>query len=257
VISRLRSRPSPQDLQREFFPEVAAGGFSRVDGTIDFYVRVAALLRADMTVVDLGAGRGEFTDDPVPYRRDLRCLRGRVARVIGVDVDPVVRDNPGCDEVRVIEPGRPIDLPDASVDLVLSDHTFEHLDDPAATVRELDRILVPGGWICARTPNRWGYIGLGAQLVPNGAHVSMLRRLQPGRQSRDVFPVRYRLNTLGALRRHFPRGRFRLYAYTVNAEPWYFGASRLAWSVMFVLGRLAPQRLGAKYMIFLQKGEEA
>jgi SAM-dependent methyltransferase len=244
---------TPEQLHREFFPEVEAGGFSRLDGTVEFYVRVNALLRADMTVLDLGAGRGEWAEDPVAYRRDLRRIRGKVARVIGVDVDPAVHENPGCDEARVVTADAPLDLPDASVDLVLADHTFEHLTDPAHVARELDRVLVPGGWICARTPNRWGYIGVGARLVPNALHVPVLRRLQPGRQERDVFPVAYRLNSPADLRRHFPPEGYRIHAYTVNAEPWYSGSSRVGWAVMNAVGRVTPQRWGAKYLIFAKK----
>ena len=87
------------------YPETAVGGFSRVDGTIEFYTRVNALLRKDMVVVDLGAGRGSaHFEDLVPYRRKLRSLKGRCAKVIGLDVDDVVRNNPTLDEAHVLPP---------------------------------------------------------------------------------------------------------------------------------------------------------
>jgi SAM-dependent methyltransferase len=48
----------------------------------------------------------------------------------------------------------------------VSDFTFEHIVDPAQAARELDRVLKHGGWLCARTPNRYGYIALANRFVP-------------------------------------------------------------------------------------------
>ena len=72
-------------VRRHHFPEARAGGFSRVDGTIHFFSRVQALLQPGATVREFGAGRGhELFEDPVEYRKGLRRLQGRAARVIGV-----------------------------------------------------------------------------------------------------------------------------------------------------------------------------
>jgi hypothetical protein len=48
------------------FPEIKAGGFSRVDGTIAFYTRVQALCPDRATILDFGAGRGKASEDPSP-----------------------------------------------------------------------------------------------------------------------------------------------------------------------------------------------
>lgn len=239
------------------FPESSVGGFSRVDKDIEFYGRVNALITPDSVVVDFGAGRGGFMDEPPSYRRNLMLLKGRVARVIGIDIDPVVKENPAVDEAQVWTPGERVDLPDASVDLIVSDYTFEHIDDPALVVPEFERILKPGGWICARTPNRWGYIALGASAVPNRLHARALQRLQPGRMPQDVFPTRYKLNTRKDIRRAFPAPRWRTFAYTVNGEPVYFGNSRVLIYSVYALTKLLPQRLGAMYLFFIQKAPTA
>ena len=237
------------------YPEVAAGGFTRVDGTVAFYARVQALLEPDMTVLDYGAGRGRgVADDPVPFRKDLQTLRGRVARVIGADVDPVVADNPNLDEAIVLEgPRAPLPLDDASVDLIVSDHCFEHVEDADFTAAELTRVIRPGGWLCARTPNRWGYIGLGARVVPNHRHVDVLGRLQPHRHERDVFPTRYRLNTRAALRKHFPPDRFDDHTYGFNAEPAYAGRSNVGTWLLGGWARVTPEWLASTWMVFLRR----
>jgi SAM-dependent methyltransferase len=239
-------------LPSRFYPEIAAGGYSRVDGSIELYTRIRALLEPDMQVLDFGAGRGRAVD-PNVFRRQLANLRGACAKVVGVDIDPAVRENPGLDEAVVIEPGRPLPFPDSTFDLVVSDHVFEHVDDPVAVAAELDRVLRPGGWICARTPNRNGYIAWGARLVPNGLHSRVLHRLQPGRQSVDVFPTRYLLNTRVALRRHFPPERYRHCAYGFNTEPAYTGRSTPLWILLWAWLRIAPEALCATWFVFLQK----
>jgi SAM-dependent methyltransferase len=226
-----------------------------VDGTVAFYTRVRSLLEPDMTVLDFGAGRGAGpAEDPVPFRRDLQTLRGRVARVIGADIDRAVLDNPSLDEAVVLDgPRAPLPLDDRSIDLVVSDHCFEHVEDPAFTAAELTRVLRPGGWLCARTPNRWGYIGVGARAVPKDKHRHVLGRLQPHRHERDVFPAFYLLNTRAALRRHFPPERFDDHTYGFDAEPAYTGRSKVGTWLLGGLARLTPERCAATWMVFLRR----
>jgi SAM-dependent methyltransferase len=244
----------PMGPATALYPEIAAGGFSRVDGTVAFYTRVNALISPAMTVVDFGAGRGaSVIEDPVPYRRSLQTLRGRVREVIGVDVDPVVLTNPGLDRAIVTSGAEPLPLSDASVDLIISDYCFEHVERPDVVSAELARILRVGGWICARTPNRWGYISVSARLVPDKWHLAALRVLQPGRQAKDVFPTRYRLNTVRDLKEYFPVERFRHCHYGHNGPPAYFGSSVWAMRAARSILRYTPERLSPLLFVFMQK----
>lgn len=242
------------ELRRKFFPETAIGNFSRIDHVVEFYTRVNALLAPDKVVLDFGAGRGQWYVNPTsPVRMQLRDMRSRVQKVIGLDVDPVVKSNPSLDEAYVIRPGEPLPLADRSVDIIVSDYTFEHIADPEAVSAELDRVLRPDGWICARTPNKHGYIGLGARVVPNRWHVSWLRRLQPRRREEDVFPVVYRLNTARDIARFFPAQHYESIIYTMPAEPAYAGTSLVLWSAFNVLSRVQPASLNPMLSIFLHK----
>jgi hypothetical protein len=138
---------------------------------------------------------------------------------------------------------------------VVSDWTFEHVSAPALVAAEFERVLRSGGWICARTPNKWGYIGLGASLVPNALHGRLLRRLQPSsyRSARDVYPTSYRMNTVGAIHTLFPVERFEHFSHTQDSEPAYFGDSVLAWRVMRLAFAVTPPSLRSVLMIFLRK----
>lgn len=246
--------PSIEKTLRELYPETAAGGFTRVDGTVDFYGRITALLRPEMRVLDFGAGRGrQLEEDDAPYRRDLCRLRGRVAHVAGVDVDAAVHDNPGMDETHVIEPGGKLPFADESLDLVYADWTLEHVATPEAFEAETRRVLRPGGWFCARTPNRWGITGLAANLVPNRMHADVLAQVQPDRQERDVFPTTYRLNTRGRMRRHFRADRWDDHSYYHSPEPGYFLRSKLATRLANAYTAAVPSALGTNLHAFLRK----
>lgn len=248
---------SKKPILNRLYPEVGAGGFSHVDGTVEFYSRVNALLSQDMVVLDFGAGRGaQLLAGTNTYRRNLAVLKGKAKRVIGVDVDQVILDNDFLDEAHVINDGAALPICSASIDLIVSDWVFEHVHrDPKFVATELSRVLKPGGWICARTPNRWGYIGLGTNIVPNRLHARILKRLQPGsyREERDVYPTAYQMNTMRAVRHLFPDDQFDNFSYTYNSEPAYFGNSALAWRIMKVLFMLTPSSLRSYLFIFLQK----
>jgi SAM-dependent methyltransferase len=245
---------SLQDLTTSLaslFPEIGAGGYTRQDGAIEFYTRVHALLHPKMTVLDFGAGRGSDDSDPVKARRELRALRGRVARVVGVDVDAAVLENPGLDEALVVGDGDPIPMDDLAADLVIVDRTFEHLPAPERVARELERVLRPGGWVCGRTPHKWGYVGISARAVPNKLHTTALRRLQPWRESRDIFPTAYRCNTHRDLRTCFPVDRWRHHSYGHYPEPLYFGTRSVqAMRTANVLQHCLP---APTLMVFMQR----
>ncbi len=234
-------------------PELAAGGFTRNDGSVEFYTRVRALLEPTAVVLDFGAGRGQGTaDDPISFRRQLLDLRGEHRRVIGVDVDPVVEQNESLDEAHVLS-GTTLPLESASIDLVVADWVFEHVDDAGATAAELSRVLRPGGWICARTPNGHGYVALGARLVPNRLHAQALHRLQPQRKSIDVFPTRYRMNTKRQLQELFPPQHFTHATYGHVTDPVYFGRSSLLIGAVSALSRLLPEALAPVLLVFVRK----
>lgn len=235
------------------FLEVKAGGFSRKDGTVQFYTRVNALLEPHHTVLDLGAGRGEWTEDHVAYRRELRRIQGKVRETIGADIDPVVSTHPAVDRHVVMDDVVTIPLEDESVDVIVSDHTFEHVAAPEELVASMRRVIRPGGWLCARTPNRFGMIGVAASLVPNKQHRQWLSRLQPGRQERDVFPTLYKMNTRRTLVRLFPAHEWDLIAYTFSAEPAYFGNSRRAIKAVDAIQSRLPSGLGTTWCVFARR----
>jgi SAM-dependent methyltransferase len=242
-----------QALKHRCYPESRLSGFSNLDGTLAFYSQIAALLRPEAAVLEFGAGRGaNIAEVDSAYLRGLQILRGRCARVAGCDVDPVVLENPFLDDAAVIAPGQPLPYPDASFDLIVSSWVFEHIAEPRAVAAELLRVLKPGGTICACTPNKWGYISLAARLVRNRQHAAVLRKVQPGRQTRDVFPTVYRMNTAAALRQLFGPGAEVVIGRT-SAEPSYHFNNRLIYFGFYLLHKLLPASLATTLHVYVRK----
>lgn len=244
----------PNNTLKRLYPESAVGGYSRKDGQIEFYTRVNALVDDTSRVLDFGAGRGHWAVDPMPeMSKRLRWMRGRVAEVVGTDVDPVVLSNPSLDTAHIVELGAPLPFPDASFDVVVADYVLEHVnkEDAVRVAEDVMRVLKPGGWFAARTPNKWGMIGVSARAIPNSLHVRMLKKLQPGRKAEDVFPTRYSMNTKRALRRQF--APHSVYVYGHASEPQYFGRSPIAWRIAAAIDHLTPSRLAPTLLIFIQK----
>ncbi len=175
-----------------------------LDSAHVFMVSAQALAVRARVVAEVGCGRGALVDLDQPGG-PWQDPRGTDRTVIGIDIEDTGRQNPVIDEFRLIGDDGRWPLDDASVDLAVSDFVLEHVTDPGAFVRELARVLRPGGAFVARTVSRTSVLAAVARLVPNDLHAQAIERLQPGREERDVFHTAYKMNTRRDLARLFGR----------------------------------------------------
>lgn len=207
-----------------------------------------------MRVLDFGAGRGAaYYEDPALYRKQLRDLRGEGRSIVGADVDPIVSTNPWVDEAVLINPKTPLPFINESFDIIVSDSTFEHISEPASVVSELDRVLRPGGWICARTPNRHGYVAAINRLVPSRLTKSLISKAQPDRKPLDVFPAYYRMNTLREMIKLFPTDKYEHMSFAFDSEPRYHFDRYAMCIALLCIHQLTPAPLRNTLMIFIHK----
>lgn len=223
------------ELKRSFYPEANISGFTYVDGMVAFFNQISAIVAPSDIVLDFGAGRGgSLSDDTSKFRRDMQNFKGRCAHVDGCDIDPIVLQNPFLDQAKVTYPGEPLPYEDSRFDVIFARWVFEHIEDPEFIASELMRILKPGGVLAAKTPNKWGYIGIGARLVPNRHHVRVLAQSQPHRKPEDVFPTLYKLNTPKAIRTAFGRQADVYIANKASEPAYHFGKASIYRAVKFV-----------------------
>ena len=130
------------------------------DPLTHFLAAMEREIRPDMTVLDIGAGAGELNG----YN-----YRGRVKRVVGIDLDPRVTENPLLDQGVV---GSAYELPfaDNSFDLAFCIYVLEHIDKSQCFADEVARVLKPGGVFLCLTPNKFHYVPLIASMTPHNFH---------------------------------------------------------------------------------------
>jgi 2-polyprenyl-3-methyl-5-hydroxy-6-metoxy-1,4-benzoquinol methylase len=111
-----------------------------------FDLALADLDLAGRTLLDAGCGTGLFS---------ARAVQ-RGASVTSIDVGDrlLARVAAKCESTRVVGRLEALPFADASFDVVLSTEVVEHLPRPIDGIRELVRVLRPGGRLVVTTPNR-------------------------------------------------------------------------------------------------------
>jgi ubiquinone/menaquinone biosynthesis C-methylase UbiE len=140
------TRPNPI----EYMTAVAV---SEQGSAVRARVLAAMDLRPGQVVLDVGCGPGVNL-------ADLAAAVTATGTVIGVDRDPAMvqearRRTADCREVIDIRLGDAHALPveNDSVDRARADRILQHVTDPAAAIREMRRVMRPGGLVSLSEPD--------------------------------------------------------------------------------------------------------
>lgn len=240
-------------IKEKFYPESMFGGFSDIDGTVLFYNRINALIKKTDVLLDVGCGRGSINEDKNVFRKNLGIFKGRVNQVIGIDFDPIARSNPCLDKFHLLTIQNPWPLETNSVDLAFSDHVLEHVENPDNFFSECARVLKKDGFICIRTTNNWGYIAIGAKLIPKRFHITALKKMQVSRKEDDIFPTVYKCNNVYSIRKMLKKYGFDGIVYGRDAEPAYFDNSFILYFLAQAYHFLSPKIFKSTIFVFARK----
>jgi ubiquinone/menaquinone biosynthesis C-methylase UbiE len=162
----------------------------RGDDVHRYKARLAELVKPGMRILHAGCGWD---------KRDISRPYSGSCKVIGIDSDPRVASMFHSEFHLGSLAHMPFE-PD-SFDLVFCEYVVEHLENPLAAFREIQRVLKPGGRILVLTPNLYSYKVIAAACTPHRFHIWM-GRIRFGRgQEADMYPTLYRCNTVRGFRR--------------------------------------------------------
>jgi SAM-dependent methyltransferase len=205
------------------------GSQDHVDGTTEFHAMCAAHIPSGAAILEVGAGPSN------PTSQYLSSL----GRLSGMDIDPAVRSNQYLAEARVLDSDR-YPFADSCFDACVSNYVLEHIANRASHLREVSRILRPGGVYLFRTPNRYHYVTLVSRLTPHWFHDLVANRLRNlGDKAPDPYPTYYRLNSRRAIHRAAAQAGLRVRELRmVEKEPSYGMASRVLFLTFMLYERV-------------------
>jgi SAM-dependent methyltransferase len=222
-----------QNAYRERYRAIRPGWQSSGD-------QLEAMVRSHATaqshVLDLGCGRGGVVE---LIWRDVKLAAG-------IDPDPpslAGHRAAGMPVVRGL--GEQLPFVDETFDVIVCLWVLEHLKDPALTLREVHRVLRPGGHFVFLTPNIRNPLMLANRI--GKAIPALQRRIVPrfyGREEADTFPVQYHANTVEAIRGHAQASGLKVYDMRVVPDPTYLAVNGFMFQASVVSERLMPKGWG-------------
>jgi SAM-dependent methyltransferase len=112
------------------------------------FIEQTGLLATDPEILEIGSGTGGL----------LHALRSRGLRARGVELRTAFIDQArewyGDIPIAAVS-GLELPFPDDTFDVVMSFDVFEHIPDSDGHLREVRRVLRPGGSYLMQTPNKW------------------------------------------------------------------------------------------------------
>lgn len=148
------------------------------------------------TVLDIGCGEGIGRNKPMQH--ELRKVAGQYW---GVEPDGEVEIEPGLfDRVErdLLEDAK---LPENSVDVAYSFMVMEHVMDPDGFLKEIERVLKPGGVFVFATPNKHHMFGFCAYWADKlGIADFILGLIHKKDTLEHHYPLAYKINTAKQIR---------------------------------------------------------
>jgi ubiquinone/menaquinone biosynthesis C-methylase UbiE len=212
-----------------------------VDGTTEFHSLIRHSYTPGDKILEIGAGPSNPTT----------TFLASLGHVWGLDPDSEVLSNTALTDARVLATAQ-YPFPDSEFGLCVSNYVVEHVADGLSHLKEVARVLRPGGRYVFRTVNRFHYLGLIASATPHSFHKLVAN---PARQlsadSHEPYPTVYAMNTARVIRRTAARVNLEVEQLNfVEKEPAYGRFSRIAYLAMMAYERavnavtlLAPFRV--------------
>jgi len=170
-------------------------------GTRDALLSLCQQVSPIGTMLDCGCSDGEFT------ARIASAVQAK--RALGIDVVPeqIAKAKARGIEASVGNLDKGLNVPDASVDMLVASQVIEHVADTDGLIKEFHRVLKPGGYLVLGTPNLSAFTNIvflifGKQpTIVEVSDVALVGTWSPRKSDIDrIGPAHRRIFTRGALK---------------------------------------------------------
>ena len=141
--------------------------------------------------LDIGCGQRIFAEWLTDSLRAEKELVSRCHTAVGVDSGDS-RPHRSL-ETKYCADVESLPFPNASFSIVTANMVVEHLADPESALREIYRVLRPGGLFVFHTPNARTPFVLLVRMIGSKLRTRVASFID-GRDQEDIFPTFYRLN---------------------------------------------------------------
>jgi ubiquinone/menaquinone biosynthesis C-methylase UbiE len=174
----------------------------------------------DKVVLDIGCGHGDLLEEAFKKAKDT----------YGIDPDiKAIERNKFIKHLQVAD-AENLPFQDNFFDIVTMAWVVEHLEHPEVVLKEINRVLKPGGFVCFLTPNKLNYNVWIIRAIPHIFHDFLTRTLY-GRQENDTFKVQYRMNTPKEVEMLMGKSGFVRNALILNGDPSYISFNNILFKI--------------------------
>jgi len=203
-----------QDEYRDYYEKINL----KWNDSVSIYKEiVSGLINENTVVLEAGVGFSSM------YREEYK----RAKKVIGVDISAEYLEmNDILEEKIVADLSNFPQVPDNSVDLIISSWVLEHLLTPEKVFSEFHRVLKKGGKIVFITPNASNYIVFLNKIIPHWFRVKVASKLG-GKLTVEPMKTYYRANTVRKLNQLISLNNLRLDKLIINGDPTYIAINKI------------------------------
>lgn len=173
-------------------------------------------INSETVIMEAGCGFSNM------YREEYK----RAKKIIGVDIsEDYLKMNDIIQEKIVSDLSDIPQVPDSSVDLIISSWVLEHLENPEAVFSEFSRVLRKGGKVIFITPNALNYVVAINKIIPHWFRVKVATKLG-GKLTVEPMKTFYRANTVGKLNRLMKQNGLSAEKLVLNGDPTYIAINK-------------------------------
>lgn len=144
--------------------------------------------------LDLGCGHQILQEWMPQCVQAQTIIVERSKIIVGIDYDYFSLQEQKAIKNRILGDIQRLPFKNNSFNLITANMVVEHIENPAAVLTEVHRVLEPNGFFIFHTPNLLSYTTVFSLMIPKVLKQKLIKFLEK-RNEKDIFSTYYRMNS--------------------------------------------------------------